>query len=202
MTGFKEALLEQLTAELTDADRPVPAIPATQRGPIRRSAAFAAGVAAVAILGAILLSPQQAKPAYAITTEDGVVTLKINFIGEPADANRKLQKAGVRAVIVLEKPDCTAKGGDAVRGAVEKQLDLAMRFTTASQNDTLRIRPADIPEDQILVVVPIKRHQSASTSAGAERSAPLYPVLSATLHHPPAPSCVVPREAEPPRPPR
>jgi hypothetical protein len=181
MTGFKEALLAELKAELADPDRPVQAAQVARRGPSPRLAVAAAGVAAVVAIGALLLPAQQAEPAYAVTTEDGMVTLKINFIGEPSEANRKLREAGVSAVIVLEKPDCEPDGGGAVLDdATAKGLDLASRFARASQTHTLKIAPSDIPAGQVLVVVPIARQ------------GPGIPFVAAGLYRLPAPSCAPP----------
>jgi hypothetical protein len=96
MTNFKEALLAELTAQVT-APEPV-------RRPVRRWAVAATGAAAVIAAAAIVLvvAPQQQERAFALTEQpDGTFVLKWSDLDPDhfEEANRAMREAGVRARI-------------------------------------------------------------------------------------------------------
>lgn len=99
MTQFREALLAELSEQVTQE----PARPA--RRPARRWAVVAAGAAAaiVAVTTAVLLLPQQQEPAFALEKRpDGTFLLSWrDFSPEHfEEANRAMREAGARGKIL------------------------------------------------------------------------------------------------------
>lgn len=158
MTRFRQALLDELMSRVTDpAERPAPAV----RAPIPRRPRLAAGgvaLAAVAV-GAVVMSAQgPAAPAYAVTSNsDGTVSLTVNRIGDPATANRDLRATGTRAVIMLpsSEEDCPwEKRGRALSVTLAEAYRELATVTRSAEDSVVRIRPASIPADAVLIVVP------------------------------------------------
>jgi hypothetical protein len=104
MSTFKHALLAELTAEV---ERRATAVPKRKRWKVTAAAATGAAAALVAAL-----AWPAATPAYAVdVNDDGTVSVTVNFFADPAEANRELREAGVRALILLTDPECRSDGG-------------------------------------------------------------------------------------------
>ncbi|HKT03332.1 MAG TPA: sialidase family protein, partial [Rugosimonospora sp.] len=74
-----------------------------RRGVLALSGSVVAVAAAVCV--AIGLTPATGTPAYAVATgADGSVTVTANYLGDPADANRRLRAAGVAAIVIPAVP--------------------------------------------------------------------------------------------------
>jgi hypothetical protein len=129
-------------------------------------------VAALAIM-------QMAAPAYAVTSnQDGSLTVTINNIGDPGEANKILRDAGVRAVVLVPKSaeDCpvedrTPAATDSVLGAVEFD-----RAAGPNVNKIL-IHPDKIPAGTVLALSAVTYPHGPGFSIG------MYPE--------PGPKCVV-----------
>jgi len=94
MTRFKEALLAELTAQVTRQ-----AAPARPRRRWQLAAVSAAAVT-VAVGTAVLLAPSQQRAAYAIETmPDGTIRFTMRELNDIEGANRALREAGARAVV-------------------------------------------------------------------------------------------------------
>jgi hypothetical protein len=137
--------------------QPVP-VPARRRR--RRVALVGASVAAAAAAGVIGLNLVGSAPAYAVTRhQDGSVTFVINDIRDAAGATRALQKAGVRAVVLVAKPagGCapgTAGVGDgggypSLKSAIEQ---FGYRRSHPQTPNAFVIYPAQIPQGDVLVI--------------------------------------------------
>jgi hypothetical protein len=133
----------------------------------RRWVLAGTGLAAVAGVAAIVLAPSS-EPAYAVTANsDGTVTITVNNIGDPADANRELKKAGVQASVMLPKAagDCPERDRAGVTVVSFQQSNFATDLVKApqylevvdstSRNNEVRIRPNAIPEGKLVIVSPI-----------------------------------------------
>ncbi|WP_155251597.1 hypothetical protein [Salinispora cortesiana] len=155
----------------------------------RRWVLAGTGLAAVAGAAMMLLNPSS-EPAYAVTSNsDGTVTITVNNIGDPADANRKLQKAGVPAIVMLPKAatNCPERDRAGVTVVSFKQSNFATDLVKApdflevvgstSRDNEVRIRPNEIPMDQIVIVSPIP------SKAG--------PMIQVSVAPKPGPKCVI-----------
>lgn len=90
--------------------------PAATRPPVaRRRLALAGAVGGVGAAAAVLvaLTPGAGTPAYAVSTsDDGTVVVTANYLGDPAEVNEELRRAGVPAVVLPAVPAAQCPGTD------------------------------------------------------------------------------------------
>ena len=107
MTRFRQALLDELRSRVDGAD-PAPARRAARL--TRPRLAFGGAALAVAAVTTTVVAAQSGgTPAYAVTTEaDGTVSVTVHRADDPADANRQLETADGRVVIMRmsDPADC------------------------------------------------------------------------------------------------
>jgi hypothetical protein len=181
VTRFRQALLDELKTRVS-APAPVP------RGSRRFRPRLAFGGAALAVVSAaaaVLVSQTASTPAYAVTSHsDGSVSVKLNHIGDPAEANRRLREAGVPAIVMPESraQDCPAAdrgNGRLVSGVYDVVEPGGKSDLTAFAQTSVTLRPGEIPADAMFVLVPRE-------SAGARGA-----VLLVFSYDKPGPRCVV-----------
>src|SRR5437763_7837626 len=104
---FEERLLSELKRVVTErtADAATNTAPASRRSRPRLAFAGAVAVAGGAAVVAVAVASGGGTPAYAVTTSSGgVVWVTANYLGDPAEANRELHRAGVPVVVMPAVP--------------------------------------------------------------------------------------------------
>ncbi|MFG1654902.1 hypothetical protein ACGFIY_00030 [Micromonospora chersina] len=188
MTRFRQALLNELLVRVEE--RPF-AKPAPAPRTTRSSLALVAALGTAGVVGAVAalagtVADNDAKPAYAVTTDrNGSVTITVNYLGDPADANRILQEAGVQAKIMppvpadscdTDQPKPLPLGSQGFDDAFRAVLGDTMRIGAG----TIRIQPSLIRADTLLVIAP------ETVEAMGNRV-----VMYWSIYPQPGPSCVV-----------
>ncbi|MGW0435316.1 hypothetical protein ACWDV4_22595 [Micromonospora sp. NPDC003197] len=163
MTQFRQALLDELMTRVTDpssqpAAAPDPA-PAPRRG--RGLVLAVGGLAVLAVVAGWFTIGAPTTPAYAVTTQsDGTVTVTFNHIADPAEVNRSLREAGVRAIVMLPKPaeSCpVADRGTPVLVGLASANSTSRAIATLDEGraNVARLRPDQILAGTVLVLVPM-----------------------------------------------
>src|SRR5215475_9923493 len=105
LAELRQVVVARATKDPDSATAPHPALlrrPVTHRRLALAGAFAAAGTAATVL---VALAPGTSTPAYAVSTSaDGTVTVTANYLGDPAEANKELRRAGVRAVVLPAVP--------------------------------------------------------------------------------------------------
>jgi hypothetical protein len=156
----------------------------------RRWAVAGGGVAAVLLGAAVFALAPTATAAYTVTTRgDGTVSVVVNNVGEPTEANEALRRAGVRATVMLPEPatECPAAdrpdvtvlsfGSGKVRLDMVRAPEMATIVESTSHANEVLIHPNAIPAGQILLLVPVV--------------APGGPILQIAVSPAPGPRCMV-----------
>jgi hypothetical protein len=174
MTRFKQALLEQLIAEVHN--RPAAPTRAPTRTAWRRPALMASTLVVLVAAAFAALGSMRSAPAYAVTTNpDGTVTFTAHDLFDPVAATGDLRKSGVNAtVLIAGKPvSCPDQpfNGHMVDGLL---LD-------GGSWDTVILRPDRVPAGETVLIV---AHQTDGKDG---------PFL-VTLVTQPAPICYAPPE--------
>jgi hypothetical protein len=132
-----------------------------RRAAVRRKLAIAGPFALVgaAVPVAYALTPGAGTPAYAVSTNrDGTVTVAANYLGDPAEANHELRRAGVRAIVLPAVPAASCPAQD--RGTKVPAADGGQGNTIvatqvgASKRVQVRWRPDSIRPGTLLVLSP------------------------------------------------
>jgi hypothetical protein len=118
--GFEQRLLRELRQVIAEGPRlpPEPERPAAARKPFGRRlplalAGGAAGAIAIALAGALLLGGGQPSKAWAVDRNpNGTVTVRIDSLSDAAGLQRKLNEAGVPALVQYLPRGKTCAGGE------------------------------------------------------------------------------------------
>jgi hypothetical protein len=169
MTRFRQALLDELLSRIPDQPS---AAPARTRSPARQvklwlaiggaaAAVVAATVATVAVVSmtvdqATPIPPATAQPPFVTTEVDGVVTMTGDWRNDPAAANQALRTAtNGKVAIIPTSPEADCPVAD--RGTKAPETAESMRLVRTalldSEDNELRVRPGDIPDGWVLVLI-------------------------------------------------
>lgn len=182
MTRFRQALLDELRSRV-DGAGPAPARRAARL--TRPRLAFGGAALAVAAVTATVVAAQSGgTPAYAVTTEaDGTVSVTVHRADDPADANRQLETADGRVVIMRmsDPADCPkADRGTLLPVGISDAVKRHKAIEEgAGPENLVRLRPSYIPLDAVLVLM--------VTPADGDGD----PQLHVRWYAAPGPTCVV-----------
>ncbi|GAA4728042.1 hypothetical protein [Phytohabitans rumicis] len=114
---FEDRLLAELKQVVAQRSHSAgSAQPAASRPPVPRRRlvlAGAVGAMGVAATALVTLTPGGGVPAYAMSTsDDGTVVVTANYLGDPAEVNAELRRAGVPAVVLPAVPAAQCPAAD------------------------------------------------------------------------------------------
>lgn len=144
------------------------------------------GAAMAAAVAATIVTVQGAgSPAYAVTTDkDGTVSVTVNRVEDPAEANRELRATTDRVVVIQPSPEAgcsVAERGTALPVGLADAFKMTRVLADSdvdNADNAVRMRPDHIPADAVLVLVPV------NAPGGAAR-------LLVSWYKAPGPKCVV-----------
>lgn len=154
MTRFRQALLEELLVRVDE--RPVME-PARAPRTVRPKLAFGAALGMASVIGVAsalaTTATDSGNPAYAVTSHnDGTVTVTVNWLGDPADANRALADAGVRAKVILPTTSDNCPGAEEFRSGPHGPQNVNASSMADVFGNQVTIRPDLIPADTVFVL--------------------------------------------------
>jgi hypothetical protein len=176
MTNFQRALLDELRSRVVERPgaRPAPVRLARPRLALGGVAVAIAGLA----VGVVSAVHEGQTPAYAVTDEpDGSVSVAVNRIESPAEANQHLRDSGDRVIVMVpsDPEDCAMSD----RGTPAPDGITNYIVMPKSDENIARVYPHRLPPNTVVVVIPYAR------DAGGPPTAVAIPYLV------PGPKCVV-----------
>jgi hypothetical protein len=146
MSTFRDALLRELQSRMTD-QRPVP----RPSRPRRRFALATAGLAAVAVITAVVLSQfSSGTPAYAVTANpDGTVSVRVSHATDQESVNAFLTAKGFHTIAMANTSDL----GSTCLAQATKPISQVMRESDTGQGPLTTVDPSKIPAGEVLVLL-------------------------------------------------